>query len=54
MAGFAAAAADGPLPFGDAILVVSSIAVVATIVIYWYDVAPKWDKIVNIFKQKIS
>lgn len=54
MAGFVAAAADGPLPFGDAILVASSIAVATTIAIYWYDVAPKWDQIVNIFKQEIS
>ncbi|WP_394020284.1 hypothetical protein [Anaerococcus cruorum] len=54
MSGFVAAAADGPLPFGDAMLVVASVAAVGTLAIYWNDVAPKWNSIVNIFKNKFK
>ena len=45
-AGFVAAAADGPLPFGDAVLVTASVALAATLAIYWSSVAPKWPQIV--------
>ncbi|HER6654922.1 TPA: hypothetical protein VPC29_001885 [Streptococcus pyogenes] len=54
MSGFVAAAADGPLPFGDAMLVVASVAAVGTLAIYWNDVAPKWNSIVNIFQNKFK
>lgn len=54
MAGFTAAAADGPLPFGDALLIATSVAAAATIAIYWYDIAPKWDQIIAVFKQELT
>lgn len=54
MAGFAAAVADGPLPFGDAVLIAASVATAATVAIYWYDVAPKWDDIVDVFKKELG
>lgn len=54
MSGFVAAAADGPLPFGDAVLAVTTVAAAGTIAIYWDEVAPKWDEIVNVFKTKFG
>ncbi|MFC4368824.1 type II toxin-antitoxin system HicA family toxin [Citroniella saccharovorans] len=54
MSGFVAATADGPLPFGDAMLVVASVAAVGTLAIYWDEVAPKWNSIVNVFKNKFQ
>lgn len=54
MSGFVAAAADGPLPFGDAMLVVASVAAVGTLAIYWDEVAPKWNSIVNVFQNKFK
>ena len=54
MAGFAAAAADGPLPFGDAVLVVSAVAAVGVLALYWPQVAPKWGQIVSVFKAKFN
>lgn len=53
-AGFVAAAADGPLPFGDAVLVTASVALVATLAIYWSSVAPKWPQIVRVFERQFS
>lgn len=53
-AGFVAAAADGPLPFGDAVLVTASVALAATLAIYWSSVAPKWPQIVRVFERQFS
>lgn len=49
-AGIVAALADGPVPFGDLVLVAAITAGVAVIAIHWNSIAPVWNQIVNAFR----
>lgn len=53
-ASMVAAIADGPLPIGDILLAASTAAVVGTVALNWSKVAPKWSKIVDVFKKAFS
>ena len=54
MSTLAAAALDGPLPIGDILAGGAIVATAVTLGIYWDQVAPKWDKIVDVFKYRFG
>lgn len=48
------AAADGPLPVGDILAVLSAVTLVTVVALNWNEVTPKWNKIVTAFKKAFA
>lgn len=53
-AGIIAALADGPLPFGDLLLLVATAGAAVIVAVNWNSISTKWTSIVNIFKNAFT
>jgi hypothetical protein len=53
-AGIIAALADGPLPFGDALLIVATVGAAVVIAANWSSISSKWSSIVSVFTNAFS